>query len=122
MRGPLFSAFDGQLTRLEGLVIVRAEPQGMTAEQSEAAARFEAGLISGVTAAGVPVVGVELSNGEVSQVSWYKEHNLSSVDDVDAAAGQTALAYALAGDHGTFGVKPTADSLLPTVGSSAGQP
>ena len=45
---------------------------------------------------------------------WYKSKNLSSVDDLDAPAGQAALAYALAGAHGAFGVKPTADSLLPS--------
>ena len=28
--------------------------------------------------------------------------------------------YALAGDAGSFGVKPTADSLLPSVSSGAG--
>ena len=39
VRASLLSAFDGQLTRLEGLVVVRSEPQGMTAEQSEASSR-----------------------------------------------------------------------------------
>jgi Copper transport outer membrane protein, MctB len=122
VRGSLFSAFDGQLTRLEGLVVMRAQPQGMSAEDSEAAASFEAGLIAGVRAAGVPAVGVELSTAESSQVPWYKEKALSSVDDLDALAGQTALVYALAGDRGTFGSKSTADSLLPTVSTGAGQP
>jgi copper transport outer membrane protein MctB len=122
VRGSLFSAFDGQLTRLEGLVVMRAQPAGMSAQDSEALARFEAGLIAGVAAVGVPTVGVELSKAAASQVPWYKERGLSSVDDVDALAGQTALAYALAGDRGTFGVKPTADTLLPTVSTAAGQP
>jgi hypothetical protein len=122
VRGPLFSAFDGQLTRLEGVVVMRAQPTGMSAEQGEAAALFEAGLLSGIAAAGVPIVGVELSKAQASQVPWYKEHKLSSVDDLDALAGQTALVYALAGDRGTFGAKATADSLLPTLTSTTGQP
>jgi hypothetical protein len=122
VRGSLFSAFDGQLTRLEGLVVVRAEPGGMGAEASEAAARFESGLLTGLGAVGLPTVGVELSRTEPSQVPWYKEKRLSSVDDLDLLAGQAALVYALAGDRGTFGSKATADTLLPTASTGAGQP
>lgn len=114
VRGGLLSAFDGQLEHLEGLVVVRADPADMTTEQSTASAAFQSGLLSGVAAVGVPAVGVELSETEPSQISWYKSQDISSVDDLDAPAGQAALAYALAGAHGAFGVKPTADSLLPS--------
>jgi hypothetical protein len=40
---------------------------------------------------------------------------ISSVDDLDALAGQAALVYALTGSHGAYGVKSSADSLLPAV-------
>jgi hypothetical protein len=115
VRGSLFTAFDGQLTHLEGLVVMRTEPSGLSAEENEADALFEAGLLTGVTAVGAPAVGVELSSTEPSQVPWYKGRHLSSVDDLDAPAGQAALIYALAGSHGSFGVKSTADSLLPSL-------
>jgi hypothetical protein len=120
VRASLMSAFDGQLGRLEGLVVMRAEPNGMSAAQTEAAAAFESGLLAGVSAVGVPTVGVELTGTEPSQVPWYKSKGISSVDDLDALAGQAALAYALAGDRGAFGIKSSADSLLPssTPGSS----
>lgn len=114
VRAGLLSAFDGQFGRLEGLVVVRADPSGMSTEQSTASAAFQSGLLSGVAATGVPAVGVELDGTEPSQISWYKSQDISSVDDLDAPAGQAALAYALAGAHGSFGVKPTADSLLPS--------
>jgi hypothetical protein len=121
VRGSLLSAFDGQLARLEGLVVVRAEPEGMTPAQSEAAAAFESGLLSGVASAGIPVVGVELVGTQPSQVTWYKGKGVASVDNLDEIAGQTSLDYALAGSHGAYGVKPTAQSLLPTLtqGSTA---
>jgi hypothetical protein len=122
VRASLLSAFDGQLTRLEGLVVMRAEPTGMSAEQSEASAAFESGLLAGVAAVGVPAVGVELSSTEPSQVPWYKGRGISSVDDLNSLAGQAALDYALAGDRGTFGIQATADSLLPVVTTSAAQP
>jgi hypothetical protein len=122
VRGPLLSAFDGQLGRLDGLVLVRSDPTGMNPAQTEAAAAFESGMLAGVAAAGVPAVGVELKSAEPSQVPWYKSKGISSVDDLDAPAGQAALIYALSGDHGAFGVKATADSLLPSVAGATTQP
>lgn len=122
VRASLLSAFDGQLTRLEGLVVVRDEPNGMSAAQGEASAALESGLLAGVAAVGVPAVGVELTSSEPSQIAWYRGKGLASVDDLDELAGQAALDYALAGSHGTFGVKSTAESLLPLVTTSgAGQ-
>ena len=122
VRSRLLSAFDGQLDKLEGLVVMRADPAGMTSEQARASAAFESGLIAGVTAVGVPAVGVELSNTEPSQVPWYKSQGISSVDDLDALAGQTALLYALAGSQGAYGIKSSADSLLPNVVRGSLQP
>jgi hypothetical protein len=122
VRAGLLSAFDGQLTRLEGLVVMRAEPSGMSAQDSEASAAFESGLLAGVAAVKVPVVGVELSGTEPSQIPWYSGKGLSSVDDLESLAGQAALDYALAGDRGAFGTKSTADSLLPGVSTSPSQP
>lgn len=122
VRSSLLSAFDGQLTRLDGLIAMRAEPAGMSAAQTEASAAFEAGLLAGAAAAGVAAVGVELTATQPSQVPWYKSRQIASVDDLDALAGQAALTFALAGRRGSFGVKATADSLLPAPSASAGGP
>jgi len=122
VRASLLSAFDGQLARLEGLVVVRAEPTGMSAAQSEASAAFESGLLAGVAVVHVPAVGVELTSTNPSQIAWYRGKGLSSIDDLDNLAGQAALDYALAGDSGSFGVKSTADSLLPSVATGSSQP
>ena len=122
VRASLLSAFDGQLARLEGLVVMRAEPTGMSAEESAASAAFESGLLAGVAAVNVPAVGVELSGGEPTQIAWYKGKGLASVDDLDELAGQAALDYALAGAHGAFGVKSTAESLLPSTTAGSSQP
>ncbi|HWJ49997.1 MAG TPA: copper transporter [Solirubrobacteraceae bacterium] len=122
VRSSLLSAFDGQLTRLEGVVVMRAEPADMSAEASEVSSAFDSGLLAGIGAVGVPAVGVETTGTEPSQVSWYRGKSISSVDDLDTLAGRTALAYALAGDHGTFGVKSTADSLLPSLTATTTAP
>ena len=70
----------------------------------------------------MPTVGVELSSTEPSQVPWYQSQNMSSVDDLNATAGQAALIYALSGSHGAYGTKSSADSLLPNVGGATTQP
>ncbi len=122
VRGQLLSAFDGQLAKLDALVIVRNQPKTMTPEQLSAAAQFETGLLKGVGAVDIPAVGAELSNAEPSQISWFQGKDLSSVDDLDATAGQAALIYALTGSRGSYGTKSTADSLLPNVAGGSTQP
>jgi hypothetical protein len=122
VRSSLLSAFDGQLTRLEGLIVVRAHPDDMSSEQEATVEAFETGVIAGATAVGVPVVGVEVSDTQPSQIPWYQSKGISSVDNLDTQAGQAALVYALAGDSGTFGEKSTADSLLPSATSTSGAP
>ena len=112
----LLSAFDGQLGKLEGLVVMRAEPAGMSPEQAQASAAFESGLLAGVDRGRGAAVGVELSSTEPSQVPWYKSQGISSVDDLDALAGQAALVYALAGSHGAFGIKSDAPTRCCRVG------
>lgn len=114
-RAQLLSAFDGQLGKLEGLVVARAEPAGMSPEAAQSAAALETGLVHGAASAGISVVGVELSSTEPSRVPWYQAQGISSVDDLDAIAGRAALAYALAGARGSYGTKGTANSLLPAV-------
>jgi len=122
VRESLLSAFDGQLSKLEGLVVMRADPTGLSPAQTEASAAFESGLLNGVASAGVSAVGIEFTDTEPSQIPWYKGRNISSVDDLDALAGQAALVYALRGRHGAFGVKSTADSLLPSPATAAAVP
>jgi hypothetical protein len=112
-RASLLSAFDGQLTHLEGVVVMRADAAGASAAQRQGVEAFESGLLAGLAAANVPTVGVELKGSEPSQIGWYESKGISSVDDLDLLSGQAALAYALAGQHGSFGIKTTADSLLP---------
>ena len=122
VRGRLLTAFDGQLGRLQGLVVVRSDPTAETPQQAKASAAFESGFVGGVSTVGTPIVGVELSSTEPSQVPWYQGKDISSVDDLDATAGQAALIYALSGSRGAYGTKSPADSLLPNVVGTSTQP
>ena len=116
----LLSAFDGKFAHLEGLIVMRDDPAAMSAAQSEATAALQSGLLAGVAAERAPAVGVELTGTEPSQVPWYKGERISSVDDLDAQAGQAALGYALAGAAGAYGSKSSANSLLPSVPAGTG--
>ncbi len=110
--GALFSTRAGSLGPFDGVVIARSatDLEGEAREQTE---DLEAGIVRGITDNPVAAVGVERTGTEPSQVSWYRDHGLSSVDDVDLVAGQAALVFALSGATGSFGLGPRAEALLP---------
>ncbi len=115
VRGSLLSAFDGQLGQSRR---ARRDARGPN--------RDEPGSDRSVRGVRVRHArrcrrcrrsdrGRGAESSEPSQVLWYKSKGISSVDDLDTTAGQTALVYALSGDRGSFGIKSTAESLLPSV-------
>jgi copper transport outer membrane protein MctB len=113
VRGHLFSRASGNFGALDGVIVVREQPQGMGPVQRSVTARFESALLSGITGTHTPAVGVEASRSETSSVSFFQGNDLSSVDDVDLVAGRLATVFALLGAEGSFGVKSSADRLLP---------
>jgi len=113
VRGHLFSRASGGFGALDGVIVVRDQPEDMGPVQREKAGQLEEALMSGVTATRVPAVGVETSSDESSSISFFHGSDLASVDDVDLAAGKLAMVFALLGAEGSFGVKNSADRLLP---------
>jgi hypothetical protein len=117
---PLWIALTNQLVeersgsaagRVDGVVVVRSAPP-----QSGGTARLLAGLYGEMAALGLPVVGVEEADAGSSAIETWRKHGFSSVDDLDTTAGRLALAVVLAqGQSGHYGVKPTADDLLPPI-------
>jgi hypothetical protein len=113
VRGQLMSRASGRFGGLDGLIVVREQPAEMEPDDRVATTRLESGLMDGIVAAGATPVGVEATGTDPSSIAFFTSHDLSTVDDVDLVAGQVALVYALLGAEGNFGVKDTADSLLP---------
>ena len=75
---------------------------------------FVDGLIRGLRSSNAPVVGVEDTATQPSQIPWYIDHKIASVDGVDRLPGRASLVFALAGEaDGHYGEKPTHDALLP---------
>jgi hypothetical protein len=108
VRHQLLVQGSGTLEAVDGVVLVR-DPVALRGDDAGVAQAFEDGLTRGLGAHDLPVVGVETTDAAVSQVPWFKSHEASSVDDLDDTIGRAALVFALAGQRGSFGVKPTAD-------------
>ncbi|HEX7279158.1 MAG TPA: copper transporter [Solirubrobacterales bacterium] len=113
VRGDLFSRASGSFGGLDGLIVVRDQPEEMGVVQRERTNELESALMSGITATRVPAVGVETSTDDSSSISFFQTSDLASVDHVDLPAGKLAMVFALLGADGSFGVKGTADQLLP---------
>jgi hypothetical protein len=113
VRGHLFSRASGSFGALDGLIVVRDQPEEMGVAQREKTNQLEAALMSGITATRAPAVGVETSSDDSSSISFFQGNDLASVDHVDLTAGKLAMVIALRGADGSFGVKGTADQLLP---------
>lgn len=113
VRGHLFSRTSGSFGGLDGVIVVRDQPEEMGVAQREKTNQFEAGLMNGITRTRVPAVGVETSTDDTSNVPFFQSNDLASVDDVDLKAGQLAMVFAMLGADGSFGVKGSADQLLP---------
>lgn len=113
VRGQLFSRASGTFGGLDGVIVVRDQPQDMGPVQRTKADQLESALMSGITATRRPAVGIETTTSDPSSVSFFQSSDLSSVDDVDLPAGQLAMVFAMLGAEGSFGVKGSADRLLP---------
>jgi hypothetical protein len=113
VRGHLFSRASGNFGNLDGVIVVREQPEEMGSVQRQTAGTLESGLMSGIVATRAPVVGVEDSAAEVSSVGFFQGNDLTSVDDIDLTSGRLATVFALLGAEGSFGIKSSADRLLP---------
>ena len=81
--------------------------------QRATASQLESALLTGMTKTRTPVVGIETTDTEPSSISFFKSNDLSTVDDVELTAGKLAMVFAMLGTEGSFGVKGSADRLLP---------
>lgn len=113
VRGHLLSRASGSFGGLDGVIVVRDQPEEMGTVQREKTNQLETALMDGITATRRPAVGVETSSDDSSSISFFQANGLASVDDVDMTAGKLATVFALLGADGSFGVKGSADQLLP---------
>jgi Copper transport outer membrane protein, MctB len=120
VRGGLFSHASGEFGPVDSVIVVRDQPEGMGPVQRSTANALETSMLRGMTATNVPIVGVETTTTEPSSIGFFQANGLSTVDDIDTTAGQLALVYAADGDVGSFGVKSSAERLLPDLTEPVG--
>jgi len=113
VRAHLFSRASGSFGALDGVIVVRSQPQDMGPVQRSTASQLEAAMLNGMKKVFTPVVGIETTTTEPSSISFYKGNDLSSVDDVELTAGKLAMVFVLLGSEGSFGTKGSADRFLP---------
>jgi copper transport outer membrane protein MctB len=112
VKGELLSSSRGEYRGLDGIVFVRNR-EGLKGDQKQNQDRFETALLSGVRSTNAEIVGIETRDADPSQVPFMARQGLPTIDDLDLVVGRAALVYVLLGADGQFGVKETADQLLP---------
>jgi hypothetical protein len=101
-------SFTGDYRSADAVVFYRTND-----DRDTEAKTFEAAVIEGMRDAEVPVVGVEQTDTDPSQISNYVNAGLSTVDDIDIPPGRIALVLTLTGRRGDYGFKKTAEAPLP---------
>jgi hypothetical protein len=120
-REALFSGFSGEPAGIDAAIIVRAGTDGLEPRDEADTERLEAGLLDGMARTGKRVVGAERTDDDPSQIEFFTDRGLASVDNLDTVAGQVALVLALDGAQGAFGTKETAEGLLPDLVTAEAQ-
>jgi len=106
----------GSRAPADGVVVVRTGTP-----QRGATSRFLLGVYSGLASTPVPAVGVESTDAVKSATKAFARGGLSTVDNVDKPVGRLATVLLLAGaSPGQYGVKETADDVLPPFPSRSG--
>ena len=114
IRDNLFSRSSGEGGELDGVILTREPAGDLEGDAAEQTAALETGLTRGVAESGVVTVGVERSSRtDDSSIPFFAPFGISTVDSVDLVSGRVALVFALLGAEGNFGIKDSANSLLP---------
>ncbi len=72
-------------------------------------------LMNRLSAAGIRVIGAEVSDVKYSYMEVYQAQKITTVDDIDIVPGQVSLVLAVGGESGNYGIKPTAKRFMPSL-------
>lgn len=102
--------FSGDYLRSNKLVILvgaASNDKGVSAEM------LDSRLVDQLQKLGATVVGCEGIDSTASYVPAWRKKGIATIDNADTAMGQIALIFALNGENANFGLKDTADRLIP---------
>ena len=86
---------------------------GAGSKDSNVADSVDAQFLAQIDTSDVTVVGCEGTTASSSYVPVWRKAGIATVDNADTAIGQMALLCALNGERANFGIKKTADRLIP---------
>jgi len=115
VRTVLLQSLSGQFGELDGVIVMRPSDKPEDRETAARLADLQDGLARGLVQTGVKIVGVERRASDPSHIGWFRERDLSTVDNVDEHAGRAATVFVLAGAQGAYGRGDGAQALLPPV-------
>lgn len=75
--------------------------------------QLETEFVRAVKQTDIPVVAVEQEAVSNSHMQIYKKEDISTIDNVDSFTGKLSLIAVIRGVQGHFGVKPSADNIMP---------
>ena len=114
LRTALLDPLSGRFGNLDGVIVMRpSEPEDKAI--ADRLADLRDGIARGLVQTGVKVVGVERRASDPSNIDWFRDHDMSTVDNVDEYAGKAAMVFVLAGAQGAYGRGDAAQALLPPV-------
>jgi len=115
LRTTLLQTISGEFGGLDGVIVVRPSALPKAKAAADRLRALQDGMARGLAQTGVKVVGIESAGSDRSQIGWYRDRELSTVDNIDETAGRAALVFVLAGADGAFGRRDSAQDLLPPV-------
>lgn len=102
--------FTGDYQRFNRFVVLVG---GARSEEDNTAQVVDTQLITQLEKKGLIVAGCESTQAVSSYISAWHKMGIATVDNADSAIGQIALVCALGGERSQFGIKDTADRLVP---------
>jgi hypothetical protein len=115
VRTNLLRSLSGRFGDLDGVIVLRSDDTPANKEDADRLDDLQDGIARGLVQTGVRAVGVERRASEPSSIGWFRDREMSSVDNVDEQAGRAALVFVLAGNQGSYGRRDSAQALLPPV-------
>jgi hypothetical protein len=115
VRIALLRSLSGRFGDLDGVIVMRSSDKPADKDAAKRLGELQDGIARGLVQTGVRVVGAERRASEPSSIGWFRDRELSSVDNVNEQAGSAALVFVLAGNQGAYGRRDSAQALLPPV-------
>lgn len=90
---------------------------GSLEDNSESIGKVDKNIVARVQERGLDIIGVEKSNVNYSYIDIYKSYKISTIDNIDSLIGKVSMIYTLDSRPGHYGIKQTADGLMPLIDS-----